>query len=111
MKGMDLSILPEILNSRMFNSFTLLAVPLFTLSANIMNSGAVTEKRFNFAMGIVGRWRGALAHVNVLGSLIFAGTSGSAIADAAGLGVMEIEAMKKEGMRQALLQQLLRALQ
>ncbi len=97
MKGMDLSILPEILNSRMFNSFTLLAVPLFTLSANIMNSGAVTEKIFNFTMGIVGRWRGALAHVNVLGSLIFAGTSGSAIADAAGLGVMEIEAMKKEG--------------
>lgn len=97
LRGMDLSILPEIMTSRMFNNFTLLAVPLFTLSANIMNSGAVTEKIFNFAMGLVGRWRGALAHVNVLGSLIFAGTSGSAIADAAGLGVMEIEAMKKEG--------------
>lgn len=95
--GGDLSIVPEIMNSRMFNNFTLLAVPLFTLSANIMNSGLVTEKIFNFCMGLVGRWRGALAHVNVLASLVFSGTSGSAIADAAGLGVMEINAMEKEG--------------
>lgn len=97
MKGMDISIAPEIMTSRIFNNFTLLAVPLFTLSANLMNSGKVTEKIFNFSMGLVGRWRGALAHVNIIGSLIFAGTSGSAIADAAGLGVMEIEAMKNEG--------------
>ena len=95
--GSDLSIVPEIMASRMFNNFTLLAVPLFTLSANIMNSGLVTEKIFNFCMGLVGRWRGALAHVNVLASLVFSGTSGSAIADAAGLGVMEINAMQKEG--------------
>lgn len=100
-KGMDLSIVPEIMSSRMYNNFTLLAVPLFTLSANIMSSGYITDKIYNFCMGLVGRWPGALAHVNVLGSLIFSGTSGSAIADAAGLGKMEIEHMTKEGYEPA----------
>ena len=81
----------------LFSNYTIIAVPLFIFAANVMNSGKVTEMIFGFSKGIVGRFRGGLGHVNVLASLIFSGMTGSAIADAAGLGKMEIEAMRQEG--------------
>ena len=80
-----------------YTNYTIIAVPLFIFAANVMNSGKVTEKIYDFALGLVGRFKGGLGHVNILGSLIFAGMTGSAIADASGLGKMEIEAMNKEG--------------
>ena len=88
------------LAQRMYSSttsFPLLAIPFFILAGNLMNTGGMTQRIFDFTQLIVGRVRGGLAHVNVLGSMIFAGMSGSAVADAAGLGVIEINAMKKEG--------------
>jgi tripartite ATP-independent transporter DctM subunit len=78
-------------------SFPLLAIPFFILAGNLMNVGGTTERIFGVANLLVGRIRGGLAHVNVIGSMIFAGMSGSAVADAAGLGVIEIRAMIKEG--------------
>lgn len=80
-----------------YTNYTIIAVPLFIFAANIMNSGKVTDKVFGFAMGFVGRFKGGLGHVNVLASLIFSGMTGSAIADASGLGKMEIDAMRAEG--------------
>ena len=77
--------------------FILIAVPLFVFAAKVMNSGAVTEKIFTFANNLVGRWRGGMGHVNVVASIIFSGMTGSAVADASGLGIMEIEAMRKHG--------------
>lgn len=97
LKGMDMSIVVEIFSAKMFNNFILIAVPLFIFAANIMNSSKITDKIFGFANALVGRWRGGLGHVNVLASLIFSGMSGSAVADASGLGIMEIDAMRKEG--------------
>jgi tripartite ATP-independent transporter DctM subunit len=83
--------------SNMNVSFILLAVPLFIFAANLMNTGAVTELIFRFANTLVGRWKGGMGHVNVLASLIFSGMTGSAVADASGLGIMEIAAMRKSG--------------
>ena len=77
--------------------FILIAVPLFVFAAKVMNSGAVTEKIFKFANSLVGRWRGGMGHVNVVASIIFSGMTGSAVADASGLGIMEIEAMREQG--------------
>ena len=79
------------------DSFTLLAVPFFILAGQIMNTGGVTERIFSFAKDLVGRFRGGLGYVNVLASIIFAGMSGSALADAGGLGLVEIKAMRDDG--------------
>jgi tripartite ATP-independent transporter DctM subunit len=79
------------------SSFVLIAVPLFVFMAEIMNSGKVTDMIFSFASAVVGRRRGGLGHVNVVASIIFSGMTGSALADASGLGMMEIRAMKKHG--------------
>ena len=79
------------------NSFPLLAIPFFILAANVMNKGSVTTRIFDFANGLVGHFRGGLGYVNVLASMIFAGMSGTAVADAAGLGALEIKAMKEQG--------------
>jgi tripartite ATP-independent transporter DctM subunit len=79
------------------DSFLLLAVPLFLFAGEIMNSGGLTKRIFGFAESLVGHIPGGLAHVNVLASVIFAGMSGSATADASGLGVMEIKAMNEAG--------------
>ena len=79
------------------DNFTLLAVPLFILAGNIMNTGGITQRLFNFARTCVGHITGGLGHVCVLASIIFAGMSGSATADAVGLGSIEIPAMEKEG--------------
>ncbi len=79
------------------SSFPLLAIPFFVLAGNLMNVGGTTERIFQVAQLCVGRIRGGLAHVNVVGSVIFAGMSGSAVADAAGMGVIEHRAMTKAG--------------
>lgn len=79
------------------SSFTMLAVPLFMAVGELMNATGVTEKIFAFADCLVGHIRGGLAHVNILASLFFSGVSGSAIADAAGLGNIEIKAMTEKG--------------
>jgi TRAP-type transport system large permease protein len=78
-------------------SFPLLAIPLFILAGNLMNRAGIAERIFAFALALVGHIRGSMAHVNIVGSIIFAGMSGVAQADAAGLGTIEIKAMKKEG--------------
>src|SRR6059058_5257580 len=78
-------------------SFPLLAVPFFILAGNLMNSAGITNRIYNFALALVGWMRGGLGHVNIVGSVIFAGMSGTAIADAAGLGTIEIKAMKDHG--------------
>ena len=86
--------------SKMFNglnSFTLLAVPLFILAANLMNEGAITEKLIDCCNSMVGHFRGGLAYSNVLVSMIFAGISGSSQADTAGVGKIFIPAMEKQG--------------
>ena len=80
-----------------FTNGTIVAVPLFVFAANLMNSSTVTDYIFGFCDGLVGRFRGGMAHVNVLCSLVFSGMTGSAIADATGIGTMEIEMMKKQG--------------
>lgn len=85
------------MGNMIFSSYVLIAVPLFILSANIMNSGKITNMIFKFANALVGRRHGGLGHVNVLASLIFSGMTGSAIADASGLGKMEIAAMREAG--------------
>ena len=79
------------------NSFPMLAVPLFILAAGILNGAGITNHLFGFARALVGHIRGGLGHVNVLASLFFSGMSGSALADAGGLGKMEIEAMRRAG--------------
>src|SRR5215210_2200748 len=78
-------------------SFPLLAVPFFILAGNLMNIAGVTGRIYSFALALVGWMKGGLGHVNVIGSVIFAGMSGTAIADAAGLGTIEIKAMKEHG--------------
>src|SRR2546427_176778 len=79
------------------DSFPLLAVPFFILAGNLMNSAGITNRIYNFALALVGWLKGGLGHVNIVGSMIFAGMSGTAIADAAGLGTIEIKAMKDHG--------------
>lgn len=79
------------------NSFTLLAVPLFILAANLMNTGNITEQLIHVCVAGVGRFRGGLAHANILISMIFAGISGSSQADTAGVGKILIPSMEKEG--------------
>ena len=80
-----------------YSNYTIMAVPLFIFTAKIMNSGKITDIIFKFANGLVGKYRGGTGHVNIIASIIFSGMTGSAIADASGLGLMEIEAMKKDG--------------
>jgi TRAP-type C4-dicarboxylate transport system permease large subunit len=78
-------------------SFPLLAVPFFILAGNLMNIAGITGRIYNFAVALVGWMRGGLGQVNIIGSVIFSGMSGTAIADAAGLGSIEIKAMKEHG--------------
>lgn len=76
------------------NSFTLIAIPFFIMAAQVMNSGSVTNRIFNFCRALVGHFKGGLGYVNVLSSVIFSGMSGSAVADVGGLGQVEIKAMR-----------------
>ena len=94
------SIALPIMAQRMYSAttgFTLLAIPFFILAGNLMNTGGITRRVFGFALALVGHLRGGLGHVNVVASMIFSGMSGAAVADAAGLGLVEMEAMTKNG--------------
>lgn len=95
-KQQDLALVVEQVGNGLYNSYVLLAVPLFVLAANLMNAGTVSERIFDFCRILVGRWRGGLAQVDVLVSVIFSGMSGSAIADAAGPGLVTIQQMLKK---------------
>lgn len=91
-----LSIIPQQM-FQIVDSFPFLAFPMFMLVGSLMNTGGMSRRIFDFAEAIVGHFRGGLAHVNVVASLIFSGMSGSAISDAGGLGAIEIEAMTERG--------------
>ncbi len=91
----DLAVAQRLAKS--VDSFPLLAAPLFILMGNIMNSAGITTRIFDFAKVCVGWMRGGLCHANIVASVFFAGTSGSAVADAGGLGTLEIRAMTDEG--------------
>jgi tripartite ATP-independent transporter DctM subunit len=96
-EGQDVSIAAEQLLQGLRGSFVLLAIPLFILSAELMNVGSLSNRLLAFCNALVGRFRGGLAHVNIVQSVIFAGMSGSAIADAAGVGRLIIGMMVREG--------------
>ena len=95
----DAFVLP-LMAQRMYvasTGFTLLAIPFFILAGNLMNYGGITERVFAFARALVGHLRGGLGHVNVVASMLFSGMSGAAVADAAGLGLVEMKAMTQNG--------------
>lgn len=94
--GLDMGTAAEQILNGLYTGYLLLAVPMFILAAEIMNAGTMTERLLHFSNAVVGRFRGGLAQVNVLQSLIFAGMSGSAIADAAGTGRMMQKLMTKD---------------
>ena len=95
--GQDMGTAAEQLLNGLYASYVLLAVPLFILAAELMNIGTMTERLLRFCDALVGRFRGGLAHVNIVQSIIFAGMSGSAIADAAGSGKMMQNMMTRDG--------------
>ncbi|WP_425073959.1 TRAP transporter large permease [Sagittula sp. S175] len=95
--GQGVGLAGKVLLDGMYGSFILLAVPLFIVAANIMNAGTISDRLLRFCVGLVGRFKGGLGHVNVVASLIFSGMSGSAVADAAGIGKIIIEMMTKSG--------------
>ncbi|MGY4748857.1 TRAP transporter large permease [Pannonibacter sp. Q-1] len=95
--GASIGIVGKALTDGIYQSFLLLAVPLFIVAANIMNAGTISDRLLNFCIATVGRFKGGLGHVNVMASLIFSGMSGSAVADAAGIGKIIIGMMRKDG--------------
>jgi C4-dicarboxylate transporter DctM subunit len=95
--GLDPGTVAEQLLNGLFNSYVLLAVPLFIFAADLMNIGSLTDRLLSFCLVLVGRFRGGLGHVNVVANVIFAGMSGSAIADAVGIGRIIIGMMTKGG--------------
>lgn len=95
--GDGVGIIGKVLMDGLYQSFILLAVPLFIVAANIMNAGTISDRLLGFCVALVGRFRGGLGHVNVVASLIFSGMSGSAVADAAGIGKIIIQMMTKSG--------------
>lgn len=96
LKGQDIGLAAEQMLQGLYDSFLLLAIPLFITAANIMNAGTISERLLQFCLALVGRFRGGLGHVNVVANMIFAGMSGSAVADAVGLGKIIIEMMRKD---------------
>jgi tripartite ATP-independent transporter DctM subunit len=95
--GQDIALAGEQALWGLYDSFVLLAVPLFIAAANIMNAGTISDRLLAWCVACVGRFRGGLGHVNVVASLIFSGMSGSAIADAAGIGKIIINMMTRGG--------------
>lgn len=95
--GLDAGTAAEQILNGLYNSYVLLAVPLFILAADLMNTGSLTDRLLKFCLVLVGRFRGGLGHVNVVTNVIFAGMSGSAIADAVGIGRVIIGMMTREG--------------
>ena len=96
-RGLDASLATESMLQGLFNGYTLLAIPLFILAADIMNIGSLSDRLLRFCQALVGRFRGGLGHVNVVSSVIFSGMSGSAVADAVGMGKIIITLMTKDG--------------
>ena len=96
-EGIPLDVVVETMVMGFNDKFVLLAVPLFIFTARVMNAGGITTRIFDFAGVMVGHMRGGLAQVNVVASIIFSGMTGSAIADASGLGLMEVKAMDDAG--------------
>mgnify|MGYP000126746600 CR=1 FL=1 len=96
-QGSDLALATEQLVQSLYDGYVLLAVPLFIAAANIMNAGTVSERLLAFCTAAVGRFRGGLGHVNIVSSVIFAGMSGSAVADAAGVGKLVMDMMTRDG--------------
>ena len=94
--GNDLGTAAEQILNGLFNSYVLLAIPLFILAADLMNIGSLTDRLLRFCLVLVGRFRGGLGHVNVVANMIFAGMSGSAIADAVGIGRIIVGMMTKD---------------
>jgi tripartite ATP-independent transporter DctM subunit len=97
LSDIDLATVMDMMVIKFENQFVLLAVPLFIFTAKVMNAGKVTDRVFDFAKTLVGPLKGGLGHVNIVASIIFAGMTGSEIADVAGLGAVEIKAMKDAG--------------
>ena len=97
MKGLDMGTAAEQLLNGMYTSYVLLAIPLFILAAEFMNSGSIMDRLLRFCNALVGRFRGGLAHVNVVQSIIFASMSGSALADAAASGKLMQTLMTRDG--------------
>src|SRR5437764_12459119 len=95
--GADLGTAAEQILNGLFNGYVLLAIPLFILAADLMNIGSLTDRLLQFCLVLVGRFRGGLGHVNVVANVIFAGMSGSAIADAVGIGRIIIGMMTRGG--------------
>lgn len=95
--GQDMGTAAEQILNGMYSNYIILSVPLFILAAEFMNIGSMTDRLMTFCNALVGRFRGGLAHVNILQSIIFAGMSGSAIADAAGTGRMMQVMMTRDG--------------
>ena len=95
--GLDMGTAAEQLLNGMYSSFLLLAIPLFVLAAEFMNAGSIMDRLLRFCNAIVGRFRGGLAHVNVVQSIIFASMSGSALADAASSGKLMQSLMTRDG--------------
>ncbi len=96
-KGLDIGTAAEQLLNGMYSSFVLLAIPLFILAAEFMNSGSIMDRLLRFCNALVGRFRGGLAQVNVVQSIVFASMSGSALADAAGSGKLMQSMMTRDG--------------
>ncbi len=99
MTNQDLGLVASQSLNGLYGSFVLLAVPLFILAAEIMNASKMTDRLFGFANVLVGRFKGGLAQVNIVASVIFSGMSGSALADAAGPGKLEVDMMVKAGYK------------
>lgn len=97
LQGHDMSIAFEQMLTGLYGSYVLLAIPLFIFAADLMNVGSLSDRLLDFCRALVGRFRGGLGHVNVVSSLIFSGMSGSAIADAVGMGRIIINLMTKDG--------------
>ncbi len=96
LSGQDLGLAAEQIGNGLYQSYVLLAVPLFVFAAQLMNAGTVSERLFDFCRVLVGRLRGGLAQVDILVSVIFSGMSGSAIADAAGPGLVTLKQMMRQ---------------
>jgi tripartite ATP-independent transporter DctM subunit len=94
-KGQDMGLAAEQIIQGLYDSFVILAIPLFIVAANFMNAGTISDRLNVFCLAIVGRLKGGMGHVNVLNSLVFAGMSGSAVADVVGMGKMSIDMMVK----------------
>ncbi|WP_209428192.1 TRAP transporter large permease [Pararhodobacter sp. SW119] len=97
MRGQDMGLVAERLLNSMFTGYVILAVPLFILAAELMNTGSMTDRLLRFCNAFVGRFRGGLAQVNIAQSVIFSGMSGSAFADAAGTGRIIANMMTRDG--------------